>query len=478
MIGGAVNKVVNTTFRWAGLDKGQTSMGRLATGAAAAAAAIAAAGAALWALTNRLTQTYGEFDDMSARVGMAASQLHAMSYASEQLGADFEGMTSALRRMPSFLSDVDAGLSTATRTMEQLGVTAEDFRGMSTEQAFYRMVDALRGVDDEMTRAALAQDVFGRGAQSLMPLIEQGSAGLQQFTQEARDLGIVLDDETYAAADHFQDVMGRLGARMQGTMMTALEPMLPELEELSERMMTAATEAIPAIAEAMIQFIPIIERLVAVLEPASQMLGGIANISANWDPLSGRFGGLFGDNTQTQGSNLFEQTGVGGQITRLNMILDYMGGEPEVLAQSEEAGIIIGEGLSSGMREGMTEDEVEALTKNLEERKRLAVETALFIAEREQEIAMMAAEKQAAINENEAMRAREAAAAEYEARMEQLQTFADFTTDLMSNAWDIMFTDTRQGFDDMLKGMVMDLVKSGLLKLIKGAITGGTGFLF
>jgi len=52
----------------------------------------------------------------------------------------------------------------------------------------------------------------------------------------------------------------------------------------------------------------------------------------------------------------------------------------------------------------------------------------------------------------------------------------------MGAAWDSFFGNTRQSFGDMLKDMVADLVKSGLLNLLRkgimGGATGGLGFLF
>jgi hypothetical protein len=106
---------------------------------------------------------------------------------------------------------------------------------------------------------------------------------------------------------------------------------------------------------------------------------------------------------------------------------------------------------------------------------------------------MQLLEKQQNLEEEQAAAAAEAAqawadrikekeTAEYEARLERLQSYADMTTQVMGMAWDSLFSNTRASFGDMLKDMVADLVKSGLLNLLRkgimGGATGGLGFLF
>ena len=51
-------------------------------------------------------------------------------------------------------------------------------QGLSPEQQFQLFANALAGVVDASTRAALAQDVFGRSGTQLLPLFTQGEQGM------------------------------------------------------------------------------------------------------------------------------------------------------------------------------------------------------------------------------------------------------------------------------------------------------------
>ena len=124
----------------------------------------------------------------------------------------------------------------------------------------------------------------------------------------------------------------------------------------------------------------------------------------------------------------------------------------------------------------------EVLTKQLEIGQAITAE-----AERRAAALELVYEKQEAIAEIEAaalekLRASQAdaevlEAENYEAKLERLQQYADFTEQIVGAAWDSLFSRTRQDFGEMLKDMMLDLVKSGLLRLIGGLFSGGAGYL-
>ena len=63
-----------------------------------------------------------------------------------------------------------------------LGISVSDLQGISPEQQFQLFANALADVDDASTRAALAQDVFGRAGTELLPLFTQGEQGMAGLT--------------------------------------------------------------------------------------------------------------------------------------------------------------------------------------------------------------------------------------------------------------------------------------------------------
>lgn len=484
MLGGTVNKIVNTQFKWSGTEQGMTGMQKLSAGAAAAGAAVIAAGAALWRLADQTTRTFGAFEDMSQRTGIAASELHALSIAAEQTSSDFEAITTGLRRMPSFLEDARNGMASATTAMDVLGVSMQDFEGLSPEDSFYRMIDALGSVEDETRRAALAQDVFGRGAMALIPLIESGSGELRGFADEARRTGLVLDEDAYAAADRFQDAIAMMNREMQSALMEGIEPLLPQLQETAETLMGIAAEAIPQLIQALGAALPAIETFGNLLSKSLEGWTMIMQGGAGWNPLNGQFDPRFDMqaviDAQAAAMTVTPQL-MSHEEYRIWIGRDRVAIEQEIADKQAEAAAslqveaeILGGGAGGGgggstildaerARNDLLDYRMQILEKqqNLEERQAEAVSEAL----------------QARIDEKRAMQQ-----AEYDAQLEQTQAYADMTTQIMGMAWDSFFGNTRQSFGDMLKDMMMDLVKSGILGLLRkgimGGATGGLGFFF
>lgn len=485
MIGGTVNKIVNTQFKWSGMNEGSGMMRGLSAGAVAVGAAVAAAGAAIWRLADQVTQSFGAFEDMSQRTGIAASELHALSLAAEQTSSDFDAIVTGLRRMPSFLEDARNGMASATATMDALGVSVSDFEGLSPEDSFFRMVDALGTMEDETRRAALAQDVFGRGAMALIPLIEEGSGGLRDFATEARRTGMVLDDDAYAAADRFQDALSRMQAQMQAALMEGIEPMLPELQATAETLMGIAVEAIPQMISMMSAAMPTIEAFGGLIGRTAEGWTMLMQMGQNWDPLSGNFGIGMGGVVDAQAAGMTTDAQmISREAYRAALGRDRLAIEQEIADKQAEAAAslqiqadILGGGSGGGGGGGGGDSIID-----IERQRDELIAHRMQLLEKAQNLE--AEQAQAAADALQAEMDAQAALeqAEYDARMERMQMYADYTTQVMSAAWDSAFGNARQGFGDMLKDMAAQLAKSAVLgflrKSIFGGLTGGAGFFF
>lgn len=503
MLGGQVNKIVNTTFKWSGAAQGQTAMSNLAGGAALVATAAVAAGAALWRLSDKTTQVYGQFYDLSQRTGIAASQLHAMSIAAEQDGVGLDSITMAMRRLPSAIDDLNNGLATSVRSFDAIGLSAADLEGLSIEDQFYRVSDALIQVQDESQRAAIAQDLFGRSGMNLLPFLQRGSAGMRALADDARETGMVVGDDLYEAADQFQDQLIELKARMQGLTMEAIGPMLPRLEALAERVADIAVDSFPDLLRVMEAAVPVLDGVAWSIE---RIVGGLDGIAWAWGQASEgmdwfvQFAGAavmpgmgIGETPAASAVTLSQEQGMallGGitpasNRTTLESTLGYASGtspfrEDVTGVQAElDAARASADLLTSSL--GGTAAVEEVMLKNAERHNEL-IEQRTRIME---QMARIEAEKQAADIEAEVTlqeklnKSRQAA---LDAQLEQTQAYADMTTQIMGMAWDSMFSKTRASFGEMLRDMAAELAKSAVLgflrKSIFGAGTGGLGFFF
>lgn len=92
----------------------------------------------------------------------------------------------------------------------------------NTEQALAAIADRLEATSDSTERAKIVNDAFGESGRRLIPLLKDGAAGLAAVRKEARDLNLVLDNETVRAAEKFNDQLSRMNQVIQTNLQAGL----------------------------------------------------------------------------------------------------------------------------------------------------------------------------------------------------------------------------------------------------------------
>ena len=220
-----------------------SALAQLATPAGAATLAIGALVGGLAASIKSFVSTGDEIQKMATRTGFSTEALSEMRHALQISGSDIKGFENGIRRMSGFIEDSKDGLATSTDALDKLGISVQDLQGLSPEESFRVLSSAIADLPDEVQKAALAQDVFGRSGTRLLPLLQEGSAGIAALRQEAHELGIVFDQDAADSAAEFSDSMTRLKGRFQGIAFTVARNLVPTLTKIIDW----ATEIIPKI---------------------------------------------------------------------------------------------------------------------------------------------------------------------------------------------------------------------------------------
>ena len=230
-----VDVLARTTGLQKGLKKGETQMQRFKKVAGNVAAGIAAAFSvnALRNMISDFAELGDMFDKMSQRTGVSVEALSGLKFAAEQSGASIETLEMGIRNMQRVLLDVQQGSTTAARTLQDLGLNIQQLQTLSPEQQFLQMAQAISKVQDPSRQAALAMELFGRSGTQLLPMLQQGEAGIEALIAEARRLGIVMSEEDAKAAADFTDAMNRLSSVFKGIATQVASVITPILTNLS-----------------------------------------------------------------------------------------------------------------------------------------------------------------------------------------------------------------------------------------------------
>ena len=92
-----------------------------------------------------------------------------------------------------------------------MGLSVDSLTAMNPEEQFLAVADAISRIEDPSLRAGMAMAVFGKSGTELLPMIEDGRAGLERFRQEAAAVGRIMSTEDAEAAETLNSAYVKLG---------------------------------------------------------------------------------------------------------------------------------------------------------------------------------------------------------------------------------------------------------------------------
>lgn len=193
----------------------KTIQGRLqgfAKGVAAAGAALTAiSGSVLSGIVAGLVSFARHADDIADaadRIGVTTTSLQQLGYAASQTGASIYDVEAGFRKMEALVGKAANGNKAAAKTLQQYGLSLSALRGMTPEQQMAAFADAIARQPDQARKAAAAMALLGKGGIALLPMLSQGSAGLEAFAKRANELGLVRSEKDIAMGAQLADMWG------------------------------------------------------------------------------------------------------------------------------------------------------------------------------------------------------------------------------------------------------------------------------
>jgi len=191
---------------------------------------------ALGELATKSTEWADDLLTTSAQIGITTTTLQELAYASSFVDVSVETMQGAMARLTKEMGNAQSGSASAQAAFSSLGVSITNADGSlkTSEQVFYEVIDALGGIQNTAERDAASMAIFGRSAQDLNTLIEAGSSSLQMYGEEARNLGIIMEESDVQALGRMQDSFDRLSSVMDAAQTRVSAGFAPALAGLAD----------------------------------------------------------------------------------------------------------------------------------------------------------------------------------------------------------------------------------------------------
>lgn len=285
-----------------GISKFTGGLGKIPASTAAAAAGIAAVVAAgiklerkLMDVTKESAAAAKELEALSLQTGVSTTDLQAFQYAEDFLDVSTDTLTDSLKDLTTKMSDAKDGNEEVIAMFDQLGVSVTDAGGnlRDSYDVFLDVIDGLGEMGNQAERDALAMGLINESAQKLNPLIEQGSASLKKYADEAENVGYILSNDQLKALTAVDEAQNRLlksqeavSKQISAEYAPYMSDALNETRELIEKVGKAlidsgAVDAFGSILDSAVSLLEPLGDLTAdILPPLGTLLQGIAGTLA------------------------------------------------------------------------------------------------------------------------------------------------------------------------------------------------------
>ena len=177
------------------------------------------------------------FGKLEIQTGIAANTLQAYVNAGKLAGIEQATIEKGLRRLAQSMREADQGVATYKDAFDDLGISVRDTDGnlKTNEQILGEISDAFTKMEDGVTKTAIAMEIFGRSGASMVNLLNNGKASLEEFNFEV--------SENFAQnAEYFNDQLTMIGFKAEGFSKELTDSLLPSLNNLAEMFRDINTE--------------------------------------------------------------------------------------------------------------------------------------------------------------------------------------------------------------------------------------------
>ena len=180
-----------------------------------------------------------QLDDLSEKTGIATEALSALRYAGEVVGTPVEALATGIRKLSLNMAAAAGGGKEQAAAFQAIGVSFKNLDGSlrGSDQVLGAIADKFASFRDGPEKAALAVELFGKAGADMIPLLNKGSAGMDELRAEAERLGVVFSGDLAGQAAEFNDNLKKIQISAQGFATTLAGELVPSLNELARIML-------------------------------------------------------------------------------------------------------------------------------------------------------------------------------------------------------------------------------------------------
>ncbi len=265
--------------------------GKVAQAAKGISTAAGGALAGIAGLAYKSVQAADDLNTLAKQTGISTAELQKMQYASDLIDVSVDSITGAMTKMKKNMASTSKDTQAA---FQRIGVSVQDSNGQLRDATtvFYEVLEGLSHVANETERDTLAMQLFGRSADELAGIVDDGGAALRELGMEAEQLGLIMDQQTLDSLNNVNDAVDKLKAKANGELAQAGAKAMEALMPVFEKVLDAMSKALDYIGSLDEDQIKMLATLLAVTAAISPVAKGISNVTGLISKLTGAGGAI------------------------------------------------------------------------------------------------------------------------------------------------------------------------------------------
>ncbi len=170
---------------------------------------------------KRAIESAGHTVDLADRIGFAAGTLSALEARLAASGASLDDFAASVNLMNANVGQAVSGNQEMVKNFDALGLSVTKLKGMSPEEQFYEITEALAGLKTQYEQTDVGRGIFGRGFAALIPIIKESDGNLRDHVKTVEDLKEAVSGETLARIDAFGDALSNAAIRAKNAFLEA-----------------------------------------------------------------------------------------------------------------------------------------------------------------------------------------------------------------------------------------------------------------
>lgn len=227
--------------------------------------------------TDKIVEMVGQMAELgeqversSAILGASTKSVQELGFIAKSTGGDAEGLALAMERLQVNLQKAQSGAGPAYQALKALGLSAKELSSVTLDQQLNKIANAFAKFGDGPNKTAIAIELLGRAGAQMIPVLDQGSEGLEKLRGSADNTGAVLSRTAVDSLSALERSLVGLKAAVSG----AAGALVAELAPALTRVITGTTEMIGSVNVA-IQTHTVWEREIIAITTGARELGQV-----------------------------------------------------------------------------------------------------------------------------------------------------------------------------------------------------------